>query len=206
MTTKGQVLDFESIPNSSVKHVAQLLDQVGGQAFVYVLSSQTSADGAASRIEVVHYIGSDKVPMTDFNGMRVQLGLPQSSADVTVAMLVVASQTNRLNSLVDLLTNVPGISLTRSGTAYIEVRPMNSTKALGLARVLSALSVDRQNVMAIGDNDNDVEMLEFCGLAVSVANASPKAKAVSQYVTERSAADGVVEVLDLLKRVKRLSN
>jgi hydroxymethylpyrimidine pyrophosphatase-like HAD family hydrolase len=49
--------------------------------------------------------------------------------------------------------------------------------------------------MAIGDNSNDIKMLEAVGLGVSVANGIPAVKAVADLVLERTNNEGAVAEL-----------
>ena len=58
------------------------------------------------------------------------------------------------------------------------------------------------SVMAIGDNFNDLEMIEQSGVGVAVANAPPEVLEVARIRCTRPAAQGVVEVLrDLINSV-----
>ena len=52
------------------------------------------------------------------------------------------------------------------------------------------LSINENDVMAIGDNLNDVDMVKNSGVGVAVANAYSELKDVAKYTTKNSAADG----------------
>jgi Cof subfamily protein (haloacid dehalogenase superfamily) len=56
--------------------------------------------------------------------------------------------------------------------SLVDVCSAGTTKASGLAEVASLLGVPRENVMAIGDNFNDRDMLEWAGVGVVMGNAS----------------------------------
>ena len=49
--------------------------------------------------------------------------------------------------------------------------------------------------MAIGDNNNDLDMLRYAGTAVAMANATPEARAAAHFVTTANTADGVAHAL-----------
>lgn len=55
--------------------------------------------------------------------------------------------------------------------------------------------VKTSEVLAIGDSNNDVEILEGCGIGAAVANATPSAKGVSEFVAKKNYGDGVAEIL-----------
>ena len=52
-----------------------------------------------------------------------------------------------------------------------------------------------ENVMAIGDGFNDVEMLEYAGIGVAMGNAPPAVKAIADWVAPTVEADGVVRAI-----------
>jgi Cof subfamily protein (haloacid dehalogenase superfamily) len=58
--------------------------------------------------------------------------------------------------------------------SLVDVCAAGTTKGTGLAAVAGLLRIDRDNVMAIGDNFNDREMLEWAGVGVVMGNAAPE--------------------------------
>ena len=54
-------------------------------------------------------------------------------------------------------------------------------------------------VIAIGDNENDLELLKNVGIGVAVQNATPEIKECSHLVTENCGEEGVVEFLEILR-------
>lgn len=65
----------------------------------------------------------------------------------------------------------------------------------GVEWLLKRLGVDPERCMAIGDGENDVEMLRLCGLGVAVGNAGAAARAVADVVVESNDDDGVAEAI-----------
>jgi Cof subfamily protein (haloacid dehalogenase superfamily) len=57
--------------------------------------------------------------------------------------------------------------------SLVDVNAAGTTKGTGLAAVASMLGIERAAVMAVGDNYNDREMLEWAGIGVVMANAAP---------------------------------
>jgi Cof subfamily protein (haloacid dehalogenase superfamily) len=142
----------------------------------------------------------------EFNGLPVRWCDPfdYASTDSATAMLV--PTTGRADDaawLVQQLDSAQAITVTRSSSAYIEIRPAGVDKGVALATLARALGIERHEVAAIGDNDNDVEMLRWAGCGVVVKEASPAAVAAGDYTCRHSAADGVIELLDLIVEAKR---
>lgn len=87
-------------------------------------------------------------------------------------------------------------NLTTAISGMLEVLPLGSSKGAGVAWLLDRLGVPPQHCMALGDGENDVEMLQLVGLGVAVGNAGPAARAVAQAVVGSNAQDGVAEAID----------
>jgi hypothetical protein len=69
-------------------------------------------------------------------------------------------------------------------------------KGSALVRVAEDMGIRPEEILAIGDSENDLEFLKVAGLKVAVANANPELKARADYVTEKSYGDGVKEALE----------
>ena len=71
----------------------------------------------------------------------------------------------------------------KSREMLLEWSPKNVHKATGLAKLISHLEIDQSQVMACGDEANDLSMIEWAGLGVAMQNAVPEVKAVANVVT-----------------------
>ena len=91
---------------------------------------------------------------------------------------------------------VPGCQPTISGASWLEVSRAGVTKASTLAKVAAGLGIDAAEVVAIGDNVNDVEMLRWAGCGVAVANATPEALAAADLVTVSNEQDAVALLIE----------
>ena len=87
----------------------------------------------------------------------------------------------------------------------VMVLPAGMNKATGLARALSELRLQPDQVVGIGDAENDEAFLELCGFSVAVANAIPRIKQISGLMTEGEHGSGVVEVIEKILAGEPLS-
>ena len=84
-----------------------------------------------------------------------------------------------------------------SGFAYhITDREVSKGKALKF--IAEKLEIRLEEVAAIGDSENDIDMFEVAGIGIAVANADIKLKRVADVVTSKPNGDGVVEALEFL--------
>jgi hydroxymethylpyrimidine pyrophosphatase-like HAD family hydrolase len=76
--------------------------------------------------------------------------------------------------------------------------PSGVTKATGLVPVLTELGLKAEQVVGVGDAENDHAFLAVCGCAVAVANALPAVRDRADLVTRGSRGAGVTELIDRL--------
>ncbi len=80
----------------------------------------------------------------------------------------------------------------------VMILPTGLTKASGVEAATRALGIVREQVVGIGDAENDIDFLAMCGLAVAVNNALPAVKEHVQMVTRATHGDGVIELVNCL--------
>jgi len=80
-------------------------------------------------------------------------------------------------------------------TAWLDLAPKGVSKASGLQVVVDRLGVDAADVLAVGDGNNDVEMLRWAGRGVAMGQAQLDVQEAADDVTETVEHDGVVREL-----------
>lgn len=86
-------------------------------------------------------------------------------------------------------------SICRSQKIILEAMPVGADKGQTLKFLVEQLGIERSEVMAIGDGNNDVEMLEYAGIGVAMANGTEAAKNSAKYITDTNENDGVAKVI-----------
>lgn len=86
--------------------------------------------------------------------------------------------------------------------SYAELLAKGTNKWVAIEKLAKKLNVELTEVMAIGDNFNDIEMIKNAALGVAVNNGSPLAKQVAEVIAPSNDHDGVAIVLEnyILKR------
>jgi Cof subfamily protein (haloacid dehalogenase superfamily) len=80
--------------------------------------------------------------------------------------------------------------------AFLELMSPGHSKWLALLRLIERERLTPEQVIGIGDEVNDLEMITHAGLGVAMGNAIPAVKAVAQYVTHSNEEDGVAHVVE----------
>jgi Cof subfamily protein (haloacid dehalogenase superfamily) len=89
-----------------------------------------------------------------------------------------------------------GINYYIGWTAWLDLAPQGVSKASGLESICQELGVAAQDVLAIGDGRNDVEMIEWAGRGVAMGQAPPEVQQAADHVTGTVLEDGVASELD----------
>lgn len=79
---------------------------------------------------------------------------------------------------------------------YTEITNENTDKWNALDFLIRKLGIEREKVIAIGDNINDQTMLENAGLGIAMANSAPYIQKMADIVTESNNEDGVAKVIE----------
>ena len=87
-------------------------------------------------------------------------------------------------------------TLVKSLPVTLEIMNKECHKGFGLEKLIKELGIKREEVISIGDEQNDFEMIEFAGLGVAMGNASEKIKEIADYITKTNEEDGVAHVIE----------
>ena len=203
LNRKYEVLYRAIIPNGSLQRIIELSSRFKVKVIAYVCD--WFGEGGPNEY-ALGWSSLDR-PKLEHNKMPVKwLDWDKVEGTITPSAIVIhtAGQRNAISSISSGLNKIHDISYTRGGTAYIEVRPQNSSKGIALKYAAKELKLNRKHVLAIGDNDNDAEMLSWAGIGVAIDSASDLATKSSDYIARRGIIDGAIEVLNLVRTARGL--
>lgn len=85
--------------------------------------------------------------------------------------------------------------VTHRSEDFLEVTARGYDKGTAVTALSRIYNIPISQIMAIGDEDNDVEMLKTAGISVAMANATASAKAAAKYMTDTNNDDGVAKAI-----------
>lgn len=186
----GAELLHQALPNKTARSVIECLLGYGLHINVYLddrlcMEKLTEAGDRYARLSRVeaHVVGD----LPTFLGER----------DPT-KVLAIASEAEILRVMAEMIAVFPGelVHITRSKPYFLEFSHPAATKGLALRHLAEHCGVPREAVMAVGDGYNDLDMIEYAGLGVMMANAREEVKRYADYVTGSNDADGVAEAVE----------
>lgn len=86
--------------------------------------------------------------------------------------------------------------MTSQEPTNLEFTKKEVNKAQGLRKLAEKLGVRRECIMAIGDNNNDLPMIEYAGIGVAMANGLENVRRAADFVTASNEEDGVARAIE----------
>lgn len=160
----------------SLKHVT-----LSGLKSAYILDS---ASDFGKKNAHQYYYNLTEVP--DFAKVDDQIGKLNLMVEDSQKDLVTAEINQRFPGAARAVT---------SGHSSIDIIVPHINKAIGIKYLMNAWQLDQSSLIAFGDQNNDLEMLEYAGIGVAMANSSAQVLAVANEVTKTSDENGVLEFL-----------
>lgn len=140
--------------------------------------------------EAISYANIAKVPLNPVGDLRKYL------KEEPTKILFIANK-ELLDVFYQELTEIyPHLHITKSKKFFLEVMHPLAAKGHALKYLSESMGIAREEVIAIGDSYNDVDMLRFAGLGVAMGNAWDDIKKAADYVTDTHNHDGVAKVID----------
>ena len=103
---------------------------------------------------------------------------------------------NLAQKLLEKGSPIPGIAFLRSGDGIIELNSTNASKGNALCILCEKLGIQLENVLAIGDNENDISMLQAAGISAAMENAEDDVKQAAKFVAWNNEEDGAAHFLE----------
>lgn len=187
----GEVLAETVLPLSAARAVAEWIDSVDRVTVFYF----TSADGSVTIYQNVdhgegefydHVFGTPRVMQTPFSDL-----LRDDAAHPPVKFITVDNphEGDDINPLLEELF-VDQLDITRTHPLLVEGTARGVNKGEGVRKLCQILGIDPARVLAIGDSNNDIPMLQAVGTAVGMGNASDGVRAVADWIAPNIDEDG----------------
>lgn len=147
------------------------------------------------------YFSKNNDAMVEF---RRQTGLPNlethyNDIDEPIAKILFADlNTDNIEKVSDLLSHHPRadeFDFIRSDSWLYEILPKGSNKAVVLPRMAEILNIDKKNVIAVGDYNNDIIMIKEASIGIAVGNAVKEVKDVADYLTVTNDEHAIAQII-----------
>ena len=134
----------------------------------------------------------------DINKIDINIcDFDEISKDESIIKIMLIDEPEVLDKAIAKLPKEVGekYNLAKSTPYFFEIINKESNKGLGLKALADYLNVDKDEIIAVGDAGNDLDMIEFAGLGVAMENGHSNVKEAANYITKSNNEDGIAEVV-----------
>ncbi|MBO5926880.1 MAG: HAD family phosphatase [Clostridia bacterium] len=119
------------------------------------------------------------------------------SSKESTAKIAVLDDVEIINKYFEIIKNqFPEFDVVRSTREQIDICLKGISKGSAISYIANLLNASVEDVLAVGDADNDESMLKTAGFSVAMGNAFSRIKSICDYVTSSNEDDGIKEVID----------
>ena len=96
----------------------------------------------------------------------------------------------------DILAQIDGINYFKSHSQMLEIVPLGISKGNAVSYLADKLNISKDEIICIGDDENDLSMIKYAGLGVAMGNAKDMIKQQADYITDTNEKNGVGKVIN----------
>jgi 5-amino-6-(5-phospho-D-ribitylamino)uracil phosphatase len=198
------------LPTETALEIVRIGRACGGDALV-------STDPRGKGTLLYDRVSDDNIPLQKYVSWAIRLHGDEGADAVThvddltevlprheIIHISFSGRCERMCEMTDLLRGELGDTATVLPTIYprldftlIDILPPDASKGKGVEKLALLNELAPENVMTMGDNFNDIEMLEFAGTPVVMGNADPNLRERAEfYTTDSNDEDGVAKAIE----------
>lgn len=181
----GQVMHALHLPQELAGQLEEILRKSGMHYNIYADENMYFSTFGQQFLDYARHIGVKP------------LAAPRGLGDLAVTQFGVFDEPEPIRELQQQITERFGdeVHTVVTNGRFLEICHPLAKKSYGVDQLARHLGIGPQEVVAVGDNSNDLDMLRYAGLGVAVENAVPEAKAAADRLTASNDEDGVAKLI-----------
>lgn len=185
-----EVLKRNKIPLKGLRPIIEKADSMG-MSLVY------SIDGIESVYKVTSWVECQRGKFDRYHQVHLPDEDEWENLYIDKLMIMDDVREGAIAILEEMCKELPQeYGFTRYTNKSVEIVNRESTKASALRELVKILGIDMKEVLAIGDHQNDIEMIREAGIGGAVFNATDDLKREADYIASRRCVDGVAEIVN----------
>ena len=193
-----QVFLSETLPK---EHSLQVIDICKERNIDFHIYGHESIFGEELNHKMLYYHNLNKSLPSEERTKLVKVAdckdLVKNEPEPLYKFLIISEKNNDLRDIMDGLDRIEGLTACLSMPTLCDVMKKGVTKAYALHKLSESLGIKRNEIVAIGDQFNDIDLIEYAGLGIAVANAEDALKEKADRVTNsNNNEDAVSEAIE----------
>ena len=201
-----------TIPYYIVEKILEIIGRDGAGIYIYTFNLEIqdffSLLNQDHIVEKVYYTGNKRIQL-DVNGTPIRhLEEGNLSDEKIVSILLQRDELDKdiYDYIIHFLVADTTVTYTDSGSGFVEIKAILYNKGIIISELKKSQRMIKKTantILAIGDNDNDLDLLKVADISVAVANASMSAIKCADYVCKNENAKGFLDMLTVIENAKR---
>lgn len=195
----GEIIYDRCLSPNSIKEVLGILKDYDYILEVYNDGKAYITEDKLSHItdyesvqEYIDYFKNDVIHISEDKLFEIINSKPIEKMNIRVNL----NKYNTRSELIEQLRKIPNLDIVVQVEGNIEVIHKDANKGLGIKALAEYMDINPKNIIALGDSDNDIPMLKYAGIGVSMGQAKDHVKEYADYITSDYNNDGVSKALE----------
>ncbi len=193
-----QVLLSETLPKEQSIEVINICKERNTDFHIY---GHASIFGERLSSKMLYYQGLNKALPSDEQTKLVTVpdckDIVVNGSEPLYKFIIISDRNNYMPPIIDRISAIEDLTACQSMPMFCDVMKGGISKAYALQKLSESLGIKRNEIAAIGDQLNDIDLIEFAGLGIAVANAENALKEKADVVTTSSNnQDAVSEAIE----------
>lgn len=116
--------------------------------------------------------------------------------EIVKAIVIEDKNSKALKCAKDKLKKVEQLEVVSSMSNNFEIMNREVSKGRAVETLAKYYNISKDEIICIGDNENDISMIKYAGLGIAMENGCDEIKKVAQYITDTNINDGVAKVIE----------
>ncbi|EMD1175603.1 HAD family phosphatase [Vibrio harveyi] len=185
----NEIIHQQIIDGKAAKKIAHKAKELG--AYVHAFSQEYGL------------ITEENNPYTDIeakiNGLDVtEMNFESLSDDHAIIKAMMVAEPSKLTEVIAALPSDlrEEFTVVQSAPFFLEFLNPSSNKGIGVSAIAEYLGIKAEEVICMGDAENDHHMLQYAGLGIAMANAMEETKEIADYIAESNDEHGVAKSIE----------
>jgi HAD-superfamily hydrolase, subfamily IIB len=139
-----------------------------------------------------------QIQCDEINKALVEMDFYEIKEEDEITKIIMTEDAEVLSRGIELIPDniYEEYTVLKSDKSFLEFLNKDSNKGKGLEYLANHLGITREEIISVGDAENDKHMIEFAGLGVAMGNASDDIKKIADYIAPTNEEDGVAHIIE----------
>lgn len=159
-----------------------------------ILENELDENHSYKKTNKVAKNNTDKI--TIIENADIEKAFKDFEGDILKAICIEDKNIETLKKAKEEMKSIEGLEVVSSWSNNFEVMPKGTCKWSGIEQLGKILGIKQEEIVCIGDSENDLSMIKNAGFGIAMGNARDDVKEAAKYITDDNEHDGVGNAIE----------